>query len=365
MGIIVRSLFVLAVVLLGIVSMWTTYTSLHDSILPEPTVGIPLPNGVVWQCSVMALGMSVAIGIMLFALKVAVIQGEKRLSIPGVAGMTIVAFISIAFNLDVLYRTADRDFFLRYSNDRMRSVYEEFLSKATADLSKKKTGLLQDIAKQQGELAAEVKGLRRAPSGYGNLAKNEDYKLTVLEKTAQVELDAVDAALSTKEKADVILRGTPPATLDEVDAMQGQLRVECKDLASASGVRLPDVVRLENPLFAVFAKLFDWHTVGFKEIFLMIIAFLMDLGDIIGYALVPNRQKRQDEREYDAPLPKRALRPLPAPSDNLLPILEPSTPQEHEDEGGKDGDEESFPMPAENIAPLAASAARRQRLRIW
>jgi len=360
MGIVVRSLFVLAVVLLGVVSMWTTYVSLHDSILPEPAVPIPLANGMVWQCSIMALGMSVAIGIMLFALKVAVIEGEKRLNVLGVAGMTIVAFISITFNLDVLYRTADKDFFLRYSNDRMRSVYEEFLSTATAGLGEKKMGLLRQIAKQQGELDAEVKGLRTAPSGYGAIAKSEDYKLTVLAKTAQVELDAVDAALNTKEMADAILRGPSPASLDDVEKMQGQLRVECKDLAVASGVRLPDVVRLESPLFAVFSKLFDWHSVGFKEIFLMIIAFLMDLGDIIGYALVPNRARKREESEDNEPLRKRALRPLPAPSAVTLPVVvELPSAQDRNDAGG-----EPFPLPTENIATLDASA-RRQKLRIW
>lgn len=360
MNTIVRLLFILAVVLLGVVSMWTTYVSLHDSILPEPEIAIPLPNGVVWQCSIMALGMSVAIGIMLFALKVAVLQGEKRLNILGVVGMTIVAFISIAFNLDVLYRTADRDFFLRYSNDRMRSVYEEFLSTAAAGLNEKKTDLLRQIAKQQGELDAEVKGLRTAPSGYGSIAKSEDYKLTLLAKTAQVELDAVDVALETKEKADAILRGPSPISIDDVEKMQGQLRVECKDLAAASGVRLPEVVRLESPLFAVFSKLFDWHSVGFKEIFLMIIAFLMDLGDIIGYALVPNRARKREESEDGEPLRKRALRPLPAPSDTPMPVVV-ELPSAH-DRGSQGG--EPFPLPAENIAPMPG-AARRQKLRIW
>lgn len=359
MGLAVRFLFVLAVVLFGVVSMWTTYVSLHDSILPEPEVPITLPNGMVWHCSIMALGMSVAIGIMLFSLKVAVIQGEKRLNLFGVLGMTIVAFISIAFNLDVLYRTADRDFFVRYSNDRMRSAYEDFLARAAGSLTEKKTELLREIAKQQGELDAEVKGLRKAPQGYGSMAKNEDYKLTLLEKTTQVELDAVDAALLLKENADALLREPMPATLDEVESLQGKLRVECKDLAATAGVRLPEVVRLESPLFAVFTKLFDWNTVGFKEIFLMIIAFLMDLGDIIGYALVPNRAKSKKESEEDGPLLARALRPVPALATDTVPV----TVDLDSLDDDASSDEDSISRPAENVAQLTFPPRRRLRIR--
>ncbi len=323
MNFVVRSLFVLAVVVLGIVSMWTTYVSLHDSILPEPTLNIPLADGVVWKCSVMALGMAVAIGIMLFALKVAVIQGHKRLNLLGVIGMTIVAFISIAFNLDVLYRTADRDFFLRYSNDRMRSVYEEYLSEVTKSLGEKRLKSMRQIARQEGELDAEVKGLRKAPAGYGDIARSEDYKLTLLQKTAQVELEAVDAAIKKKEEADLLLNNASIETIDDIQKLQEQLRVVCKDLSGPSEIRLPEVVRLENPLFAVFAKLFDWRTVGFKELFLLVIAFLMDLGDIIGYTLVPNRKRRPQEDDYSEALfpPLRTLHSLPEPEPVDPPAL--------------------------------------------
>ncbi len=322
MGFIVRFLFMIAVVVLGVVSMWTTYVSLHDSILPEPVVSIPLWDGTLWKCSVMALGMSVAIGIMLFALKVAVIGEHKRLNILGVLGMTIVAFISISFNLDVLYRTADRDFFLRYSNDTMRSAYETYLAEVTKSLTEKRTELLRQLAKQEGELDAEVKGLRKAPAGYGTNAKEEDYKLTLLQKTTQVELDAVEQAIKTKEQADVILNSTQPASVDDIDKMQQQLRVVCKDLAGPSGVMLPSVVRLESPLFAVFSKIFDLKSIGLKEVFLVIIAFLMDLGDIIGYTLVPNRKRKPErEPEYEPLLPVSALRPLPSPEMASPPAL--------------------------------------------
>ena len=306
-----RIIFCIAMVLLTVVSIYTTYASLTDSILPEPKVMIPITQGVVWQCSVMAFGLALAIGLMLFALKLSIIGGHKRLNILGVLGMTIVAFISIAFNVDVLYRTADREFYLRYSNERMRSSYEKFLGEVQGVLTEKKTELLRTLAKQEGELDAEVKGLRRAPAGYGQNAKEEDYKLTVLQKTAQVDLQAVDEALATKKQADDLLRNAVPQTLEEIDKTQAELRVIVKDLSGASGVPMPELIKTENPLFAVFEKLFDFKTVGFKEIFILITAFLLDLGDIIGYSLVPGRKKEKKEIRIE-PFPEPRLALLPS-----------------------------------------------------
>ena len=37
--------------------------------------------------------------------------------------------------------------------------------------------------------------------------------------------------------------------------------------------------------------------VGMKEVFFLTIAIFLDLGDIIGYSLVPNRRKRVEEDE--------------------------------------------------------------------
>ncbi len=303
-----RIIFCIAMVLLTVVSIYTTYASLTDSILPEPKLAIPITEGVVWQCSVMALGLAVAIGLMLFALKLSIIGGHKRLNILGVLGMTIVAFISIAFNVDVLYRTADREFYVRYSNDRMRGTYEKFLGEAQGVLGERKTELLRSIAKQEGELDSEVKGLRKAPAGYGQNAKEEDYKLNVLQKTAQVDLQAVEEALETKKQADALLRNDPPQSLEDIDKLQAQLRVVVKDLSGISGVPLPPLVKAENPLFAVFEKLFDYRAVGFKEIFILITAFLLDLGDIIGYSLVPGRkQEKKQIRIEPFPEPRLAL----------------------------------------------------------
>ena len=117
--------FYVGMVMLTLASMCTTYISVNDSILPEPKVTIPLWNDMTWDCSVLALALSVGIGLMLLALKLAIIDEQKRLSPLGLIGLCLLAFISISFNMDVLYRTADKDFFLDYSKNRMVTPYTE------------------------------------------------------------------------------------------------------------------------------------------------------------------------------------------------------------------------------------------------
>lgn len=303
MSLVTRTVIYVAMVLFGIVSMWTTYQSLHDSILPEPLVRVNLGSGVIWDCSIFALLLSVAIGLMLFALKVAIIDEQKRLNIVGVIGMTVIAFISIAFNVDVLYRWADRDFFIRFSAEKMRSVYEDYLTDAQAKLIARRDETLKQVAKQEGELDSEIRGLRRAPEGYGKFARQEDYKLTVLQKITAVELKSVEEALAKKEEADTLLLASAPKTLDDIGQLQNQLRVVLKDIGAVSGISLPEVVKPENPLFAVFNKLFDYRAIGIKEIFILIVAFLLDLGDIIGYSLIPNKKKKREEEFALAAIP--------------------------------------------------------------
>jgi len=282
-----RFVVFIAMVLLTIVSMWTTYVSLRDSILPEPTLPVPLGEGSVWQCSVFALALSVAIGLMLFALKMAIIDGEKRLGIAGFLGLAVVGFISISFNMDVLYRTADKDFYLRYSTDKMRNVYEQFFVEAQTTLVAKRDELRKEVARQQGELESEIKGVREAPSGYGPRAKEEEYQLTLLEKSAEVELESLEEVMTAKAEADTLLRQSVPQDLEEIQKLQNDLRVLAGTVGAAAGLTLPAPVRTESPLFAVFAKLFDFKNVGMKEIFFLIVAVFLDLGDIVGYSLVP------------------------------------------------------------------------------
>lgn len=280
-------------ILMGIVSMWTTYVSLYDSILPKPLVTIPIGNGKTWTCSIFALALSLAIGLMLFALKKAIIDEQKRLNLLGIAGLTIVGFISISFNMDVLYRTADQDFFMRFSNERMRDTYLRYLSEVQAKLSDKRMELLKIVARQEGELEAEVKGLRKAPAGYGPLAKKADYELTLMQKQATVELETITEALKSKEKADRLLASKSPTTADEVQQLQNDLRLTLKDMGAVAGVPLPSPILMESPLFTVFKRLFDYRTLGMKEIFFLAIAFFLDLGDILGYSLVPNRREKK------------------------------------------------------------------------
>lgn len=328
-----RLLLSVAMSMLSLVSIWTTYASLNDSILPEPKIAIPLAQGTVWQCSIVALGLSISIGLMLLSLKIAIIGGHKRLSLAGLLGLTVVAFISITFNMDVLYRTADKDFYLRYSNDQMRAPYEEYLATTQGILLEKKGELLKGVAKQEGELDAEKRGLRKAPAGYGQYARQEEYNLTILSKETEVEMQAVEAGLLTKDKADELLRAARPTSLEEIDKNQAELRVIIKDLSAVTGVPLPEQVKTESPLFAVFAKLMDVKTVGFKEIFFLILALLLDLGDIIGYSLVPNARKDKRRRSLDEDGPGNRITVLPRASDELftslpVPVPEPSQPGE-------------------------------------
>jgi len=195
----------------------------------------------------------------------------------------------------VLYRTADQDFFIRYSTEQMRSVYEDYLTEAQRNLIERQESLRKIIAKQEGELDAEIRGLRDAPEGYGPIAKKEDYELTLLAKTTEVELETVDAALVEKEKADELLRTTIPTSIEEIEKLQNELRVIVKNVGAAANLPLPPVVKTESPLFAVFSKLFDFQNVGIKELFFVVLAFFLDLGDIIGYSLVPNKKRKAYE----------------------------------------------------------------------
>ncbi len=300
MSILPRCFIFLAMLLLTFASMWTTYVSLSDSILPEPTIDIQLGHLGIWECSVIALGLSIAIGLMLFALKVAIIEGERRLNVFGILGMTIVAFISITFNMDVLYRTADQDFYLRYSTAQMKDQYASFLTDVRTELVDRRQSLMREVAAQEGELESEILGLREAPEGYGPRAREEEYRLTLLERTTRVDLEAIEEALESQREAATLLSTVMPASIGEIQELQDELRVAVKDAAAVAGKPLPEAVQTDNPLFAVFGRLFDFQLIGWKEILILLIAFFLDLGDIIGYSLIPGRPKRQRQSVVEA-----------------------------------------------------------------
>lgn len=290
----VRALVFVAMCLLTMVSMFTTYVSLRDSILPHPIIPIPLGAMGVWECSVMALFLSVATGLMLIGLKLAIIGEEKRLNPVGFVGLLVVAFISIAFNMDVLYRWADQDFFVRYSSEQVKDRYARYLKQVEGELLDERDDLSRQIAAQRGELKAEIQGLREAPAGYGQRARAEEHRLTVMQETAQVQLARVQEALAASRTAKELLVKTAPEDVAEVHEMQDQLRVAVSEAGAAAGTPLPETVQLQNPLFAVFSRLFDLERAGMKELLILLIAIFLDLGDILGYTLVPNRGRRAD-----------------------------------------------------------------------
>lgn len=193
-----KFVIVIAMVIFTIASIVTTYISLSISVLPEPSITIPITEDVTWDCSYLALMISVGIGLMLFALKVAIIDEQKRLNLVGILGLLIVAFISISFNMDVFYRAANRDFYINYTSAQMKKIYADYLAEVDSKLSAKKTELLKQVAKQEGELESEIRGIREAPEGYGPKAKSEDYKLTLLQKEAEVELRALEEVQASK-----------------------------------------------------------------------------------------------------------------------------------------------------------------------
>jgi hypothetical protein len=336
MGGISKGAIFLAMVILTLVSMWTTYASLQDSILPEPVVAIPLTESFTWNCSIFALGLSVAIGLMLFALKLAIIDEQKKLNFMGIVGLTIVAFISITFNMDVLYRVGNQDFFLRHSTAKVKSSYGTYLGEVRTQLLEKKQSAERSLARQEGELESEIRGLREAPAGYGQRARSEDHRLTVLAKEVAVEITAIDEALAEQAAADTLLSESRPASIAEIEVLQDTLRVEAKNVGALAGVPLPAPVSLENPFFAVFERLFDLETVGWKEIFFLILAFLIDLGDIIGYSLVPaavassKPQDPFDVTRLPTRLPNRGPERIPEeylPFPNIDPVEQLEAPE--------------------------------------
>ena len=345
-----KTLVFVAMCLLGLVSIWTTYASLHDSILPEPSILIPI-GPYTWDCSIVALGLSVAIGIMLFALKMAIVDEEKRLSLLGCVGLFCIAFISITFNMDVLYRTADREFYLRYSTGQVKDVYGKYLTEVRSNLTERRTEVAKSVAGQEGELESEVKGLREAPAGYGARARQEEYRLTVLSKTSEVELQSYDEAIQSLQNAEQILGSDQPKSIIEVEQLQDKLRVAMVTAGSVAGLPMPEAVRLDNPFFAVFARLMDFETVGIKEIFFLIIAFFLDLGDILGYSLVPNKTKRPKPRLLDGPGAWRPAELVPIENETRLPVNPDRAPTE------------TIEMAAENADTAADAMALRPHFR--
>lgn len=348
-----RTILFIAMVMLAVVSMWTTYVSLRDSILPTPEVDLPLFNGAVWTCSIFALLLAVAIGLMLFALKLAIIDGQKRINFPGLVGMIIVAFISITFSFDVLYRTADPDVLLNETASAVRGVYDEHLASVQTKVIQERERLLKDIPQQDHELKAEPLSFRDAPSefepgaydGTDDLAEPESEALEfgdipndlatsagsqagqpTIPEIIAAELETITAALAAVNEANELLRTSLPRTVADVEQLENQLRGLVTDATARAGIPMPEPVRIDTPLFAVLGKLLDWKTVGLKEIFFLAIAIILDLGDIIGYSLIPSKPKTAAKKPEWLPARKATIEPGFEPA--KLPTNRPKATQE-------------------------------------
>lgn len=317
-------MFSIAMTALTLVSMWTTYVSLSDSILPGPEVAVPIGDGKSVPLAVPALVLSVGIGMMLLALKFAIINERRNLGILGFAGLFIVAFISISFNVDVLYRVSHQDFMLKHADQKMRATYEDYMAEVQSVLAKRETTLLRDVARQEAELESEIEGLREAPAGFGERARAEKYQLNIMQKEAEVDLQNLEAAIIAKEKADELLTAALPRSIDDVLELETQLRVIVKDAGAVAGVPMPAPVELELPIFAVFSRLFDPQRIDFMACFILLTAIFLDLADIIGFNLVA-RSSRDHKlgtppgsgmHDTDYAVPSREALPPPADADD-------------------------------------------------
>jgi hypothetical protein len=189
----------------------------------------------------------------------------------------------------VLYRTANADFHLRYTDSQMRQTYENYLAEVQHTLAERQSAVRKQVAIQEGELESEIQGLRQAPAGFGNRAREEQYELTLLEKESEIELESVREGLAAKDKADLLLASTFPTTLAGVQELENEVRVLARDAGTAANIPMPPPSEPETPLFAVFSNLFDPETIGFEEVFFLLIAVMLDLGDIVGFNLVTRK----------------------------------------------------------------------------
>ncbi|MGI6461428.1 MAG: hypothetical protein ACOX5J_15300 [Candidatus Hydrogenedentales bacterium] len=361
-----KFVILIAMIIFTIASIVTTYISLSSSVLPEPSVTIPITENVTWDCAYLALMISAGIGLMLFALKVAIIDEQKRLTLTGVLGLLIIAFISVSFNMDVFYRAANRDFYIHFTSAEMKRVYADYLAEVDAKLSTRKTELLKLVAKQEAELESEIRGIREAPEGYGPKAKSEEYKLTLLQKEAEVELQALEEVRASRLRANELLVESP-LDLAGVETLQGELQAALKDLGAKAGIPLPEPYRAQNQLFVVFAKLFDFRNSNFMEIcmslLIMALALLLDLGDIIGYSMVPDEPggKRTRKRvDYDAYLGPEVV-PAPLNANPMLARRETAALDYQPGDPGDDKEaffarpQEDYPLPEEEVEAAGQS----------
>ena len=194
--------------------------------------------------------------------------------------------------------------------------------------------------------------------------------MTLLQKEAEVELRALDEVQSSRQHANELLVKSPQ-DLAGVEALQGELQAALKDLGAKAGIPLPEPYRAQNQLFVVFAKLFDFRNSSFMEIcmslLIMALALLLDLGDIIGFSMVPDEpggkrtRKHVDYDEYLGP----EIVPAPLSANPMLARRETAVLDYQPGDPGDDKEaffarpRENYPLPEEEVEAAGQSRPRR------
>lgn len=284
-------------VLLTSVSIWANYASLSTSVLPEPRVPVPLPTGGTWECTVVALVLAVALGLMLFALKLTILDEDRRLNGAGALGVIVILLLSVAFNADVLYRVADKDFYPRHAMAQTAAAYSAHLERIAAD-------------NPTAETAAAVDKARR------------------------------------------LFLAAAPEDMEEVAAIEQTVRTA---LTQAGIDPPPEPTHLDSPLFAVLAHITNVQSLGVQDWFLLLLALFLDLGDLIAYRLLPARRMADP-----LPRKPLQARPAPEHVDEPMPWEGADRHAPTEKQPPKPFDPNDLPSgPSRAVTPLHAHRRRK------
>jgi hypothetical protein len=116
-----------ATLALTALSIWANYVSLSSSVLPKPTFTLSLVTGAPWHCSLPALGLAMAIGLLLLAIKVSAAGQDRSIGITGYCAFAVVASFSILFNMDAIYRVAQNTYDLQLANQQPTAVFGPYM----------------------------------------------------------------------------------------------------------------------------------------------------------------------------------------------------------------------------------------------
>ena len=122
------TLLSIATLALTALSIWANYVSLSASVLPLPTIALSLFTGATWQCSLPALGLAIAIGLLLLAIKVNAAGCGKSVGFAGYCAFAVVACFSILFNVDAIYRMTQEGYDLQLANQQTTAVFGPYMA---------------------------------------------------------------------------------------------------------------------------------------------------------------------------------------------------------------------------------------------